>query len=172
MIHILRIGHRPFRDQRITTHCCLVARSFGADKIIYSGEKDQKLEEGMKKIVNNWGGKFQISYEKNWKKLIEEYKKKFLIVHLTMYGLPIQKTISRIRKYKKLLIIVGGEKVPGEVYNYADHNIAVTSQPHSEVSGLALLLHEYFKGRELDKRFTNAKIRIRPCKTGKDIIHR
>ncbi|MFH1364490.1 MAG: tRNA (cytidine(56)-2'-O)-methyltransferase [Candidatus Aenigmatarchaeota archaeon] len=170
MLHILRLGHRPFRDQRITTHVCLAARSFGADKIIYSGEKDSKLEEGIRKIVQNWGGKFDISYEKNWKRVIEDHKKnKFSIIHLTMYGLAVQKQITKIRKNKKILIIVGGEKVPGEVYQLADYNISVTSQPHSEVSGLAILLHEFWKGKELDRRFPNARIRLTPAERGKNI---
>ena len=33
MIAVLRIGHRINRDKRITTHCALVARAFGAKKI-------------------------------------------------------------------------------------------------------------------------------------------
>jgi len=170
-IHVLRLGHRIHRDSRVSTHCCLVARAFGAGKITYSGEKDQKLEEGINKIVRNWGGNFTISYEKNWKSIITNYKKKkFLVVHLTMYGLPIQKNITKIRKHKNLLIIIGGEKVPGEVYELADYNISVTSQPHSEVSGLCLFLDYYFKGKELDKRFRKAKIRIKPSARGKSIV--
>lgn len=170
MIHVLRLGHRPFRDQRITTHCCLVSRALGADKIIYSGEKDQKLEASINKIVTNWGGRFKIEYQKNWKRVLLDYKKRIPVVHLTMYGLPVQKTITKIRKHKNLLIVVGGEKVPGEVYEHADYNIAVSSQPHSEVSGLAVVLHEYFKGKELDKKFPNAKIKLRPAARGKHII--
>ena len=34
MIIVLRIGHRIGRDKRITTHVALVARAFGANKII------------------------------------------------------------------------------------------------------------------------------------------
>jgi len=34
MITVLRIGHRISRDKRITTHVALVARAFGADKIL------------------------------------------------------------------------------------------------------------------------------------------
>lgn len=169
MIHILRLGHRPFRDQRITTHCCLVARAFGADKIIYSGEKDSKLEESIKKIVKNWGGHFEISYEKNWLKLIQNYKnKKFKIVHLTMYGLPLQKQITKIRK-NNLLVVIGGEKVPGGVYQAADYNISITSQPHSEVSSLSIFLHEYFQGKNLEKKHRGAKIKLIPSSRGKNI---
>ena len=37
-----------------------------------------------------------------------------------------------------ILIIVGGSKVPGKVYKAADWNVSVTTQPHSEVSSLAI----------------------------------
>ena len=43
-IEVLRIGQRVVRDDRVTTHVALVARSFGAQKI-YMNE--------LKKIVNN-----------------------------------------------------------------------------------------------------------------------
>ena len=31
MLHVLRLGHRIHRDERLTTHICLVARAFGPD---------------------------------------------------------------------------------------------------------------------------------------------
>ena len=33
-INVLRIGQRIIRDDRVTTHAALVARAFGASKII------------------------------------------------------------------------------------------------------------------------------------------
>ncbi|TLZ95287.1 MAG: tRNA (cytidine(56)-2'-O)-methyltransferase, partial [Methanobacteriota archaeon] len=30
MITVLRLGHRPARDKRVTTHVALTARAFGA----------------------------------------------------------------------------------------------------------------------------------------------
>ena len=45
MIVVLRIGHRLKRDERVSTHCGLVSRALGANKIIYSGEKDDKMLE-------------------------------------------------------------------------------------------------------------------------------
>ena len=35
------------------------------------------------------------------------------------------------------MIVVGAEKVPREIYELADYNVAVGSQPHSEVSAWA-----------------------------------
>jgi len=71
---------------------------------------------------------------------------------------------------KNLLIVVGGAKVPRKVYELADWNIAVTSQPHSEISALALFLHELFEGKELSIKFEDAKIMIVPQKRGKKVL--
>lgn len=170
MIIVLRLGHRPFRDQRISTHCGLVSRAFGADKIIYSGEKDENFENSIEKVVKNFGGKFSIQYIDSPRKIIQLYKKKkFLVVHLTMYGLPIQKTISKIKKSKNILVVIGGEKVPPEFYQLADYNISVTNQPHSEVAGLSVFLDKYFSGKELDKNF-KGKLKIIPQEKGKKVL--
>ncbi len=165
MITVLRLGHRSERDKRVSTHCGLVARAFGAEKIVYSGERDEGLLKSVNSVAERWGGPFKAVYEKNWMKVIKNFKG--LKVHLTFYGLPIQKEIGKIRKAKNVLLIVGGEKVPSEVYHAADYNIGVTNQPHSEVAALSVFLHEYFKGKELEKRFKNAKLRIVPHARGK-----
>jgi len=166
---VLRLGHRRVRDQRITSHCALVARAFGAKDLTYSGEKDENLEKSIKKVVEKWGGAFEIKYEKNWKKIIKDWKGR--IVHLTMYGLPFQGSMKEIRKCKKdLLIIVGSEKVPTEVYQLSDWNIAITNQPHSEVAALAVFLDRLFVGKELKKEFKNAKIKIIPQEKGKKTV--
>ncbi len=169
-ITILRLGHRYQRDERVSTHCGLVSRALGANSIIYSGEKDDKLIESVKNVADRWGGKFSATYEQSWKDVIRKHKKKkYKIIHLSMYGMPIQKQISKIRKSKNILIIIGSEKVPPEVYQLSDFNIAITSQPHSEIAALAIFLHEYQKGKELDKSFTKAKIKINPAAKGKDV---
>jgi len=167
-VWVLRLGHRRIRDQRITSHCGLVARAFGADGITYSGERDENLEKSIKKVVKNWGGPFEIKYEKNWRKIIKNWKGK--IVHLTMYGLPIQGKIKEIQKSKNLLIIVGSEKVPGEVYQLSDWNIAVTGQPHSEVAALAVFFDRFFKTREFKRKFYNKRMKVIPQERGKKVF--
>ena len=166
MITVLRLGHRKKRDARLSTHCGLAARALGADSIVYSGERDQQLSDSVKKVSKNWGGKFKTSYEKDWRKTIKNFHG--TKVHLTMYGLPIQDQIRKIRGKKDVLVIIGGEKVPGEVYRAVDYNLAVTNQPHSEVAALAIFLHEYFSGRELRKRF-DGRLKIVPQEFGKKI---
>jgi tRNA (cytidine56-2'-O)-methyltransferase len=168
-VWVLRLGHRRVRDQRITSHCALVARAFGADGITYSGEKDENLEESIRKVVKKWGGPFEINYEKNWRKLIGKWNGKR--VHLSMYGVSLQNKIDEIKKCKKnLLIIVGSEKVPFTVYELSDWNVSVTNQPHSEVAALAIFLDRIFEGKELKKEFKNAKIKIIPQEKGKKVI--
>ncbi len=164
MIEILRLSHRIRRDPRISTHVALVSRAFGADKIYYSGDHDLSLEDSVNKIVKQWGGDFKIEYIKDAIELIKEKKeKKFVIVNLSMYGLPIENEISKIKKHKNLLIIIGGEKVPIEIYKLSDYNISVTQQPHSEVSALAVLLEKL----DIKKEFKNPKVKIIPQTSGK-----
>ncbi len=168
-IYVLRLGHRISRDKRISTHCGLVARAFGARGIFYSGEKDTSLEKSINSAVREWGGHFEIKHVNNWKRFIKDFRGQK--IHLTMYGLPVQKTIPKIRKPRKdILVIVGGEKVPGEVYQLADFNVSVTSQPHSEVAALAIFLHEYFQGMELTRKFNNTKRKVIPQERGKKVI--
>jgi len=164
MIVILRIGHRLRRDERISTHCGLVSRALGADKIIYTGERDEQIIESIKKITKKWGSGFKAGYSESWKNVIKEYKKKkFFVVHLTMYGLPYEKEIKKIKQKRNLMIIIGGEKVPWEVYEAADKNIAVTNQPHSEVAALAVVLEKLNR----KKPFRKAEIEIVPHERGK-----
>ena len=47
-IYILRYGHRPQRDKRITSHVALVARSFGAHGFILADVKDDSIERTIK----------------------------------------------------------------------------------------------------------------------------
>ncbi len=173
-INILRLDHRRRRDARITTHVCLTARAFGASKIILSGDEDNKLMENVRDVIERWGGNFSLDYRKNWWNLLEEWKKdNGEIIHLTMYGLPVQEAIKDIRgsKHDKL-VIVGGSRVPGKVYQESDWNVSVTAQPHSEVSALAIFLHLYFEGHELSKEFKGGKLKIVPSSHGKKILEK
>ena len=169
-VWVLRLGHRRGRDPRLTTHVALTARALECDGIILSGGKDDSVIKNIEEVVEKWGGPFEVKYEKNWRNIIKEWEG--AIVHLTMYGLPFQDAMSKIKECKKdLLIIVGSEKVPGEVYQLSDWNIAVTNQPHSEVAALSILLDRLFKGKGLKKSFKNRKLKIIPQKRGKKIIN-
>ena len=167
-VHVLRLGHRIFRDKRITTHLFLTSRAFGAQKGYYTGEKDAKLEETILKTSKAWGGEFAIEHIQNPRSFVSNYGGE--IAHLTVYGLPADKMIAEIRKHKKLLVIVGGEKVPYDFYKMADWNIAIGAQPHSEVSSLAIFLDRYFAGMQFSKKFNNARLKIIGQERGKKVL--
>lgn len=161
MITVLRIGHRPERDKRITTHVALVSRTFGADKIVVD-RKDERLAETVRKVVEKFGGNFTIEFG-NYLKEIKKFKG--IKVHLTMYGLPIESKIKQIRKSDDIMVIVGSEKVPREIYELSDFNVAIRNQPHSEVAALSLFLYQL--GREKDLK---GELRVVPTEKGKKVL--
>jgi tRNA (cytidine56-2'-O)-methyltransferase len=166
MLTILRLGHRPARDKRITTHVCLVARAFNADKILID-TKDAKLEETVNGVITRFGGPFEIETGITWRKVLRNWPGK--IVHLTMYGEHIDNALEKVPISDDLLIVVGSEKVPREVYEEADFNIAIGNQPHSEVSALAVFLDRYFQGSGLKKEFSG-ELKIIGTPKGKKVI--
>jgi len=167
MITILRIGHRPQRDKRITTHVALVARAFGADRIIIN-EEDPKIVENIESVVESWGGDFCVGHG-NWRSFLKTFEGK--VVHLTMYGIPFEDRIDEIRDIKDdICVIVGAEKVPSDLYKMADYNLAVGNQPHSEVAALALFLDRYHKGEEFNRSFASARLVIKPSENDKIVV--
>lgn len=167
-VTVLRLGHRPLRDKRITTHVALTARAFGAKSIIIT-QDDPHLKESVEDVVERWGGDFSIEFNKDWKSLITNWQG--VKVHLTMYGMKLGEGISRIKEQDKaLLLIVGAEKVPGIVYQLADYNLSVGNQPHSEVSALALFLDRLYEGRPIEQESPEGKIRITPSRDSKKVI--
>jgi len=166
MIAVLRIGHRIGRDKRITTHVALVARAFGADKILID-TVDKKIMETIRSTCARFGGNFEIETGIDKKKILKEWKG--VIVHLTMYGEKLENCIKKIDKKKNLLIVVGAEKVPPFVYEMADFNVSVGNQPHSEVAALAIFLDRYNKGLWQRKKFYG-KLEILPSNKGKKVI--
>jgi tRNA (cytidine56-2'-O)-methyltransferase len=171
-VKVLRLDHRRLRDARITTHVCLTARAFGASGVFLDGDHDQKLMENVRDVAQRWGGTFQVDYKKNWENLLDEWENNDgEIVHLTMYGEPVHKITPTIKdSKKKKLVVVGGPRVPSEIYERAHWNVAVTSQPHSEVSALAIFLHLLFEGKELDLEFEGGEIKVLPSAKGKNVI--
>ncbi len=176
MIIVMRIGHRPERDKRITTHVGLVSRAFGASGIMID-TPDEKIEETLRAVSRNFGGRFSVKTGVKWLPYMRRWKREGgTIAHLTMYGekvddviQTIKEKVEKAKKAKKLMVVVGAEKVPMGVYNLADFNVAVGNQPHSEVAALAIFLDRYFSGGELTKRFKGKKY-IVPCAKGKKVV--
>lgn len=167
-ITIVRINHRPFRDKRITTHVALTGRAFGASRILVDSE-DEELENTINKVKNNFGGNFQIRTGVNWKKELKNSGG--VIVHLTMYGEPVDEVTPKIREEigdRELLVVVGASKVPGDLYEESSYNVSVTNQPISEVSALAIFLDRIFQGREIQNDF-EGRLKILPTGKGKRV---
>ena len=169
VIEVVRIGQRLVRDDRVTTHVALVSRAFGAEKIFMT-EVNPEIKDTLRKINETWGGNFEIEFIDKWKSIVKKKKEEnFRIVHLTMYGEKINGIQDKLQKEENLLIVVGAEKVPREIYELADYNIGIGSQPHSEISALAILLDRIQKGEQFEKTFPDAKRKIIPTKTGKNV---
>ena len=165
LITVLRIGHRPARDKRVTTHVALAARAFGAERILVD-TRDAALEKRVRDVARRFGGPFEIETGVAWRPILRGFRG--TKVHLTMYGLPIDETVPRIPQDRDLLVVVGAEKVPAEVYRLADWNVAVGNQPHSEVAALAVFLDRFLAGDGLRKEF-RGRLRVRPSARGKDV---
>jgi tRNA (cytidine56-2'-O)-methyltransferase len=168
MIKVLRLGHRAGRDDRISTHVGLTARQWGADEVVFSGEKDSGMIESQQDIIDRWGGDVQVRYTEEWRKEIKEFDG--LRIHLTMYGEKIGEKMDELRDLYggegDILIVVGAEKVPRWVYENVEYNISVGNQPHSEIAALAVFLDRLQEG-EIKEEFSDADIRVEPSEDRK-----
>ncbi|CEG13500.1 tRNA (cytidine(56)-2'-O)-methyltransferase [groundwater metagenome] len=141
----------------------------GADEVVFDVQ-DERVEDSVKRITDDWGGNFKVNFIDNYKKFIKNFDG--VRVHLTMYGLNINvvlKEISDKSEEKNLLIIVGGQKVDSEVYFLTDYNVGIGNQPHSEVAALAVFLDRFFDGKETQKKF-NGNLEVIPKTQGKEVI--
>ncbi|GAA0680274.1 tRNA (cytidine(56)-2'-O)-methyltransferase [Natronoarchaeum mannanilyticum] len=170
-VAVLRLGHRPGRDDRMTTHVGLTARALGADRAIFAG--GSQAAETVRDITDRFGGPFEAEVTDSPKAVLRNWDGR--IAHLTMYGERVQDVEDEIRATRdddgeSLLIVVGAEKVSFDVYEAADWNVGVTNQPHSEVAGLAVFLDRLFEGRELDREWEDADQEVVPMETGKKVV--
>lgn len=171
-IVILRLGHRIQRDQRITTHVALTARALGAEGMLLDSD-DSGIEKSLEEAGERWGGSFYVRRITSWKSEIKKWKEAGgKVIHLTMYGINLPDAMPSI-KTDALMIVVGAEKVPPELYGAADWNIGVGNQPHSEVAALAITLDrlQAASGKDaLKMQFQGGEIEIIPQKAGKEVI--
>ena len=171
---MLRLGHRLERDKRVTTHVGLVGRALGARGMLLTSE-DKGVERSINRVTRQWGGDFFVQTGVNWRDAIKNWKQEGgKVCHLTMYGENILDVIDEVREEAKnekarIMVVVGAEKVPYEVFEAADWNIAVGNQPHSEIAALALFLDHLQHGKELKTRFEHAETEIVPTRRGKEV---
>ena len=71
-------------------------------------------------------------------------------------GINIDDMTERLSKENKVLVIIGAEKVPHEVFELADFNISISNQPHSEIAALAIFLDRIFRGKQFKNTFLSA----------------
>ena len=167
-VSVLRVGHRPGRDPRLTTHLALAARALGARRM-YLHPPDPALTDRVRAVTRRWGGGFEVVPTEDWKKLVRSFEGD--VVHLTMYGLPLRAVVPRLRRARRLLVAVGGAKVPPELFRAARFNVSVGSQPHSEVAALAVTLTGLL-GLPRDRPPRDARFRIVPQARGKKVVTR
>ena len=176
-LDILRLGYRRGRDPRITTHLALVGRALGADRFLLAGDDDEKMFDNVKSVNARFGGDMQCEHIKNPMSWLRRFVSEDagdgeagVAIHLTMYGEPFREAIPRIRRDRPVAIIVGGAKVPGDVYKLSQYNVAVGNQPHSEVAALALFLDAWYGEAASERNFDNARLIIEPSPDGKNVI--
>ena len=167
-ITVLRLGHRPERDKRITTHVALTARALGCDRVLMD-EKDERVVTGVRDVTKRFGGPFEIEDGVAFRPLLKGFAG--TKVHLTMYGMPLPEVVPRVPLDKDLMVVIGAEKVPREVYDLVDHNVAVGNQPHSEVAALSLFLYALRGNAVFEKEF-QGEIEVHPSERGKVVVPR
>jgi tRNA (cytidine56-2'-O)-methyltransferase len=164
-VSVLRIGHRPGRDPRLTTHLGLAARALGAERL-YLHPPDEAIHDRLEKVVRDWGGAFEVVPTPDWKAVIRAHPGP--VVHLTMYGLALEPLLPKLRRARHILLVVGGAKVPPELYALATHNVAIGHQPHSEVAALAVTL-DRLRGLPGPSPLRGARRRVVPTARGKRV---
>ncbi len=136
---------------------------------MYLHPPDPDLADRIRSVARRWGGNFEVEGIDDWRRLLREFAG--TVVHLTMYGLPLERVAHRIRDAPRVLLVIGGAKVPFELYERADYNVAVGAQPHSEVAALALTL-DRLVGPIPARRFAGGTVRIRPSPRGKRVVEK
>lgn len=169
-LEVLRLGHRPQRDKRITSHVCLTARALGA-RAVHIAEADASVAGSVQDVADRFGGDFRVRDDTGWKGPIKAWKEAGgQVVHLTMYGRPLHEAVPDIvARGTDIMLVVGAEKVPGDLYKMADENVAVGNQPHSEVAALALVMDRLRGGAWETDEFPGADLRVVPTARGKQV---
>ena len=169
-LDVLRLGYRKGRDPRITTHLALVSRALGADGFLLAGDEDQEMFDNLNSVSERFGGNLDTEHVSGLGHLKKHVADGGVAVHLTMYGEPFRKAIPKMRRDKPVLIVVGGAKVPGDVYKLCQYNVAVGNQPHSEVAALALFMDAWFGESGSERTFSDARLVIEGINDGK-LVH-
>ncbi|HXQ48427.1 MAG TPA: tRNA (cytidine(56)-2'-O)-methyltransferase [Thermoplasmata archaeon] len=150
----------------MTTHLALTARAFGAARMLLH-PPDPDLARRVAAVVDRWGGTFEVQPANEWRATVKGFDG--VVVHLTMYGLPLDRVLPRLAPARRILLVVGGAKVPPDLYRLARYNVAVGHQPHSEVAALAVAL-ERLLGVPGPRPIPGARQHLVPRARGKRVV--
>ena len=136
----------------------------------FYGDDDQEMFDNLNSVSERFGGELDTEHVSGLGHLKKHVDNGGVAVHLTMYGEPFRQAIPKIRRDRPLIIVVGGAKVPGDVYKICQHNVAVGNQPHSEVAALALFMDAWFGESGSERSFKDARLVIEGVNGGK-LVH-
>ncbi|MGC2359303.1 MAG: tRNA (cytidine(56)-2'-O)-methyltransferase [Thermoplasmata archaeon] len=136
---------------------------------MYLEPPDPDLASRVAALGRGWGGTFEVVGTDNWKTVVRSFDG--LVVHLTMYGLSLDRVLPRLRRAPRILLVAGGAKVPRDLYRLAGMNVAVGHQPHSEVAAVAVVLDRLLGGPG-SQRLGGARRRVVPRARGKKVVVR
>jgi tRNA (cytidine56-2'-O)-methyltransferase len=133
---------------------------------MYLHPPDPELAARVADVVGDWGGNFEVVGAPEWKTVVRAANGP--VVHLTMYGRPLDEALPRLAGAREILVVVGGAKVPSDLYRLSDVNVAVGHQPHSEVAALAVVLDRLL-GVPGPGRWERARLSVVPRARGKKV---
>ena len=134
---------------------------------MYLEPPDPELATRLREVGERWGGRFEVVPTEDWRAVIRAFDGP--VVHLTMYGEPLAKVEPRLASARRILLVVGGAKVPARLYGLATFNVAVGHQPHSEVAAVAIVLAR-LRGVPGPGAWPGARQRIVPQARGKKMV--
>ena len=140
--------------------------------VIYTALDKKTLRAELYKMVDKRGITAKDLF--HWKITVIEVKLKN-VLDLTdpkirkKFGIELSDKLEEIQDFREgnVLIVVGGVKVPGQIFELADFNIAIGNQPHSEVAALAVFLDRITEGKARKQKFQDANYEIVPMEKGK-----
>ncbi|MGA8664991.1 MAG: tRNA (cytidine(56)-2'-O)-methyltransferase [Thermoplasmata archaeon] len=150
----------------MTTHLALTARAFGAQRMLLH-PPDPDLALRVAAVGKGWGGSFEVIGVPDWRRAVRSFDGP--VVHLTMYGLPLARVLPKLEGSRRILLVVGGAKVPPDLYRLATYNAGVGHQPHSEVAAIAVMLSQLL-GVPGPGGWDGATRRILPRARGKRVV--
>lgn len=133
---------------------------------MYLHPPDPAVAQTLERLRTRWGGTFEVVPAPAWRTVVRAAQGP--VVHLTMYGMPLSGVLPKLDRSTELLLVVGGAKVPPQLYGSATYNVAVGNQPHSEVAALAVTL-ERLLGLPGSRALRGARQRIVPSVRGKTV---